>query len=96
MARSGQSIVLRRPPATDVTCLGRFSGAPLVDVPGQQPQFRRELRISNDEIAAAGWPGPPRKGDRVIANGATSLIEACDTLRKGEAIALHVIKIIGA
>ncbi len=96
LARRGQSVIVRRLPSTDVTCQGFISRAEAIDIPGQQPQVRRELRIGNDEIAAAGWPGPPRKGDRVTTNGVTSMVEACDTRRKGSAIAMHIIKIVGA
>lgn len=96
LARRGQVVILRRPPGTDVTCQGRLSGATVVEVPGQQSQIRRQLHIADTEIAIAGWPGPPRKGDRVLANGATSTVDFCDTRRKGEAIAMHVLTITGA
>ncbi len=69
-----------------------FTSAPVV---GGNPQGWSELRISNDEIAAAGWPGPPRKSDRVIADGGTRMVESCETRRKGEAVAIHVIRLSG-
>lgn len=88
--------MLRRLPSTDVTCQGRLSGATVVNLPDQQVQVRRQLHIADTEIAASGWPGPPRKGDRVIANGATSTVDFCDTRRKGAAVAMHVLTITGA
>lgn len=37
--------------------------------PGDLKQGDKRLVILNDEIAAAGWPGPPRVRDSIVDNG---------------------------
>lgn len=98
-ARNGHRVILRRLPATDVTCLAVIrdfsAGALPGGLPGGNPQGFSVMRISNDEIAAASWPGPPRKGDRVIADGRICVVESCETRRKGEVVARHILKLSG-
>lgn len=101
LARSGQAAVLRRLTGTgadqvptDVTLRAFIRGYAPADLAQGLPQGASEAIISNTEIAAAGWPGPPRKDDRLIANGITRIVEACETRRKGEAIAMHVLHLI--
>jgi hypothetical protein len=58
----------------------------------------REVRISNAEIAAAAWPGPPRAGenaDRIVIDGQERIVMAIDTRYIGEAAALHVMQVRG-
>ncbi|MDP3417855.1 hypothetical protein [Falsiroseomonas sp.] len=102
LARSGQSAVLRRVIGTgeaqtfaDVTLRTFIRDFAPADLPQGLPQGTSEVRISNTEISAAAWPGPPRTGDRLIANGRTRVVEACETRRKGEAIAMHVLQVVG-
>lgn len=53
--------------------------------------------MSNREIAARGWPGPPKRGDLLIlANGVTKTIEACDPLTVGEIPYRYDLQLRGA
>ena len=54
-----------------------------------------EVAITNTEIAAAQWPGPPRNGDRCIIDGRTTTIQACDTRRLRNEVVLHLIQVRG-
>ena len=74
LARYGRAMTLRRRVGTtdtftDVTVYGvtrSFSPAELV---ADIKQGDMEITISNSEITAAAWPGPPAKGDFIVVDG---------------------------
>lgn len=102
-------MTLRRPTGgasyTDVTVYGVLGGATPSDLPagnlmganqaGAMRQVDREARISNAEIAAVSWPGPPRSGDRIEADGAKYTVQSCDTRYIGAEAALHILRVRG-
>lgn len=97
LQRNGRPFTLRRLPlpGTDVTVRGyraEFDSQPL---PGGLPQGQSTIIISNAEIAAAAWPGPPRKGDRLIDATRTVLVESVETIWLGAAIDRHVLTVSG-
>jgi hypothetical protein len=53
--------------------------------------------ISDREIAAKRWPGPPRRGDVVIIEGEgnTTLVQGCDTSSVDNVTCRHDIQIRG-
>lgn len=70
---------------------GRASDYSPQQLGGDIQQGDRHIIISNAEIAAAAWPGPPRKGDMVVENGKTLRVQACDTITiNGEVVRHHL------
>jgi hypothetical protein len=104
LLRTGQPVTLRRmsgtapnQTATDVACTAvvrGFQPDELAAGSGLQ-QGDRQVIITNHEIAAAGWPGPPRRGDRAIVAGATTTIQAVETRYLGTAIDRHILAVRG-
>ena len=59
-------------------------------------QGDRRATISDDAIAAAAWPGPPRKGDQIIQDGRKyTLVSDPNTVKMGEAVLSHRMQITG-
>lgn len=54
-------------------------------------QGDRQVIITNHEIAEAGWPGPPRKNDRLVLAGALTTVQSVETRYLGTAIDRHVM-----
>lgn len=89
----GQAITLRRPgtPNVDVTVKAVVrdrDGSPL-DLVADMIQGDLSVITSNAEIAAASWPGPPLKNDRVVIDGKPYTIWKPGTRKVGEEIAGH-------
>ncbi len=101
LTRYGETgVVLGRPVGappvfTEVTCVAFVRGYRPDELVGEIQQGDREVRISNDEIAAASWPGPPRKGDRVTIDGKVWTVQAVDPRKVRETVAMHVITVRG-
>ena len=102
--RDGQPVTLRRitgtapsQTTTDVACTAivrGFDPATLSPAAGLQ-QGDRHVTITNHEIAAAAWPGPPRKGDRVLIGGATTTVQSVETRQHRAAIDRHILVVRG-
>jgi len=58
-------------------------------------QGDRHAAISDDAIAAVGWPGPPKNGDLVIIDTRPFRIFAVSTIKMGEAVLSHRMQIRG-
>ena len=95
LARHGRPFTLRRLPSTDVTVQGFRGGFDANNLPGGLPQGQSTVIIGNAEIAAAAWPGPPRKGDRLIEAARTAVVESIETIWLGTAIDRHVLTVTG-
>lgn len=98
VASYGETLTLRREgsPNTDVSVKGRIAGASPDQLVGDLRQSSRNVVIGNDEIVAAAWPGPPRKGDRLIfADGKVVTIMEVDTRKLKDAVAGHWLTIKG-
>ena len=97
----GELATLRRPSGTttitftDVTVRAMIKGAQAVSVGGLGAQVHREVVISNDEIARAGWPGPPKRDDKIVTARETLRISAVDTGKIGDDDAIHIITAAG-
>ena len=93
----GQTVTLRRlgnSPPDDVSCVAHISEKDDVGV-GNVVQFRRQITISNAEIVAASWPGPPRKGDQVIADGKVMTVQAVLVQKVRDVTVMHRLEILG-
>ena len=106
--REGRQILLRRlsGPDTffDVTVYAystnyhidsreRVGGA---DTFGGVSQGDREERISNKEIDERQWPGPPKRGDQIIAEDKTYQVRGVETKIVGGEQVLHILNVRGA
>ena len=56
-------------------------------------QGDRQVTISNAEILAAGWPGPPGRSDTVVIDGETAAVLLCDTRRLRGTVAMHIMQV---
>lgn len=101
IALHGEAMTLRRPVGTtstsftDVTVTGKRQGFNGADLVGDLRQGDIEVRISNKEIAAAAWPGPPRNGDKLVAASKTYTVQNCDTRYHDGEIWLHILTVRG-
>ncbi len=93
--RLGETTILRRQGQSDLSVKAKvrfFSPAELV---GGIIQGDRRAAIGNAEIAAAGWPGPPKKGDFLVIDGAARAVQACNSVKIGDDYAMHVLQVRG-
>lgn len=93
----GRSITLRRlgnSPPDDVTCVAMVAQMDDLIGAGGVVQFRRRITVSNKEIADAGWPGPPRKGDQIIDAGKTMTVQAVES--PGDGTVMHRLETLGS
>lgn len=97
----GQDVTLRRVTGTtsqtytDVAVrafVRKFAANELV---GGITQGDRLAIIANIEIATASWPGPPRKGDQIIAGGKVSTVQAVEPVRVEGVVIRHNLTIRG-
>lgn len=47
------------------------------------------VEILNDEIATNNWPGPPRKGDRLLIDGRTYVLQGSTPAHDGAQVIGH-------
>ena len=102
IAKYGRALTLRRYSsamvATDVAVKGVVRGYAADEMVGAIQQGDREVRISNAEIAAAAWPGPPRAGenaDRIVIDGQERIVMAVDPRYIGADPALYIMQVRG-
>ena len=90
LARYGETVVLRRPTGqglfTDVSCGARVDQFQPHEIAGGVMQGDRNVVLSNREIEAANWPGPPRRGDQIVIGGHTTTVQGVDTVSIGDRI----------
>jgi hypothetical protein len=100
LKRFGRPMVLRRVAGCDeadldVTVFGTASLAPAAPSEGIT-QALGTVTISNAEIAGAGWPGPPRAGDRLVIDGRAVTIQGpVDTKYLGSSVLVHICMVKG-
>jgi hypothetical protein len=99
--RSGADATLRRiSPARgiyyDVTVRAFVRDYQPEELSGGILQGDRHAVISDVEITARRWPGPPRKGDQLIMDGRTTTVQGCETRTVGNAVAMHVLQLRGS
>lgn len=85
-----------RQPFTDLICWGFPSGGLAMQLHGGVWQMQRTIRISDAEITAQRWPGPPRRDDWVIlADGSQHSVLGCDTRGLQGIAAVHILTVLG-
>jgi len=100
LKRYGRAMKLRRRIGTtssyvDVDVKGVASGFKPDELVGLVQQGDRSVIISNAEIAATGWPGPPRKGDFVVIDGVTAAVQGAEAKYLGSEVLAHVVWVRG-
>lgn len=99
--RYGQDVTLRRVTGTtsqtftDVPVRAFIRNFLPNELVGGITQGDRLAIIANVEIAAASWPGPPRKGDQIIAGSKVSTVQAVEPVRTEGIIIRHNLTIRG-
>lgn len=98
--RAGQTVILRRLTGTqlipfDVEVKASIRGYQPHELVGKIQQGDREVIIANAEILARQWPGPPEQDDAVVIDGVDTSIEAVETRRYRDEVALHVLRVRG-
>lgn len=99
LARYGEIVVLRRPTSKglhiDVDCAARVDQFQPHELTGGVLQGDRTVILSNQEIEARQWPGPPRRGDQVIIGGRTTTVQGVDTVSIGDRVVRHNLQVRG-
>lgn len=91
----GETVTLRREPSTDVTVKAKVINYAEAQLVGNIIQGDVIIRISNKEIAAASWPGPPRQGDKVLRDGKELHVMSAETRNWFEDGAVHILQLRG-
>lgn len=96
LARSGELVVLRRRSGgSAVTCRAVVTGFEPEELVGGIAQTASKVIISPTEIAAAGWPDPPDRGDSIIIDGRHRHIEAAHPRRIGDELVRIELQVFG-
>lgn len=93
----GETVTLRRvgSPNVDVTVKASIRQYVGDTLPENALQGTAILHMTNSEIAAAAWPGPPRANDKVIRDSKVLNVESAETRNYREDAALHILRIKG-
>lgn len=84
------------PATTDVVVNGVAQGFQPEEFVGDVIRGDQRIQISNAEIAAAAWPGPPRKGDKIVVGGRAWVLRAnAETKYLGTETLAHVLHVRG-
>jgi hypothetical protein len=82
--------------AASVTVNGVAQGFKPEEFVGDVIRGDQRVQISDAEIAAASWPGPPRKGDKIVIDGRAWILRAdAETKFLGTAALAHVLHVRG-
>ena len=94
----GERVTLRRLGVTplDIEVLAKVDDAEETALASNMAQFKRRVVISDLEIAAAGWPGPVKRNDQILAQGKTLTVIASDPIIIGAQTVMHRITTLGA
>jgi hypothetical protein len=100
LRKNGRSMTLRRRVGVstsfnDVVVYGEDRGYSPDQLLGGIIQGDRKVTISNTEIAAASWPGPPKKGDFLTVDGVQTALQGAVTEYEGSTILAHILWIRG-
>lgn len=97
IARYGRPLLLRRvgPPEVSVTLLGKVYSYSPAELIGGLQQGDRKIVLAPSDLQAAGFPGAPAKGDRVVMDGKTMVVQGCEPRHAGPEIARYDIWVRG-
>jgi hypothetical protein len=91
LAKYGRDMALTRLPSTVVTVKGVAQAYAPGEIVGGIAQGDQRVTISDAGIAASAWPGPPRKGDRIVIDGRTWTVQGCESKYLTASILAHVL-----
>jgi hypothetical protein len=80
---------------TEVAVRGLSANYPPEELVGGIVQGDRKVIISNAEIDAASWPGPPRRGDILVIDGISTTVQAPDNRVLLSTTVGHVLQVRG-
>lgn len=97
---NGQPVTLRRVTGTqqipmDVEVTAVVRGYQPQDVAGTVMQGDRTVVLSNQEIAARRWPGPPQGSDRVLIGDEETVVMTVETIQIGDTVIRHNLVVRG-
>lgn len=103
LLRFGRPITLRRtaftagvPGAnTDVVVYGVSDGNAAKELTDGVNQGVSQVTFANTQIAAASWPGPPKKNDMLIFDGRNTIIQSVEPKYLGSAILVYICQVTG-
>lgn len=85
MGQRGETVIMRRytgsdypRTATDAAVTAVVAANDQAQLAGSLQQGERRLIVLAEDLAAASWPEPPRKNDKVVVRGKELNIEAVD------------------
>lgn len=91
----GRTMTLRRRVGTSTTSFTSVAvkGVARAFRPGELlgdiQQGDQTITITNREIAAAGWPGPPRRGDQFVFDGRIWTVQGANPRTLGETLLVY-------
>lgn len=86
---------LATPTDIDVTVYGRTKGYTPEEIGGGIIAGDVEVTFTNAEIAAAGWPGPPKRNDKMVIDGRLRNIEFVDPKFLGTSVLAFFCQVRG-
>lgn len=103
LVRFGRPMILRRlaqaPGAalvpTDVSVYGTAKNYAPDQLVGAIIQGDTEVTLTNKEIAAAQWPGPPQKDDKIIIDGRQRNVMAVEPKYLGTEVLVYILQVRG-
>ena len=98
LQEAGEQVTLTRPGTTpvSVTCWAKVTVFQPQEIGGGVMQGDRHVILSNFEIAANAWPGPPRRGDVVIIAGKQTTVQSVETLALSGVTIRHNMQVRGS
>lgn len=100
LARLGRPMTLRRrigttASFTSVTVNGVDRSYQPGEVMGAIEQGDAQVTIGGSEIAAAAWPGPPRRLDTILIDGQAWTVQGADSKTIGSTLIAYVLHVRG-
>lgn len=99
IAAVGETVTLRRLAQQDihfdVTLPAVITAYAVQDLTTEIAQGDQRVIISNRDILARQWPGPPRKNDVVLFSEGQVTVEGVVTNKIGNEIVSHVLQVRG-
>lgn len=85
--REGDPIVIKRASTPDLNTIGFIRNYDPAELVEDIIQGDRQVIISNEDIVAQGWPGPPRRNDQIMIEGKTTTVTHVKSIRfRGDTI----------
>ncbi len=79
----------------DVTVYGRTKNFTANELGNGLIQGDTEITITNTEIAAAQWPGPPMTNDKFIVDGRERTVKSVEPKYLGPDVLVYVCQVTG-